>query len=33
MDLTVPYYWNIAPNYDATFYPRVMIKGGFQLGV
>lgn len=33
LDLTVPYYWNIAPNYDATFYPRVMSKRGFQLGV
>ncbi len=31
-DLTTPYYWNIAPNYDATFYPRVMSKRGFQLG-
>ena len=20
-ELTVPYYWNIAPNYDATFFP------------
>jgi len=25
VDLTVPYYWNIAPNYDATFAPRYMI--------
>jgi len=32
-DLSLPYYWNIAPNYDATFYPRVMSKRGFQLGV
>jgi len=32
-DVTVPYYWNIAPNYDATFYPRYMSKRGFQLGV
>lgn len=32
-DLTLPYYWNIAPNYDATFYPRYMAKRGFQLGV
>jgi LPS-assembly protein len=30
-ELTVPYYWNIAPNYDATFYPRVMSKRGLQL--
>ena len=33
LDLTVPYYWNIAPNYDATIYPRYMTKRGFQLGV
>ena len=31
-ELTVPYYWNIAPNYDATFFPRVMTKRGLQLG-
>jgi len=30
-ELTVPYYWNIAPNYDATFYPRAMSKRGLQL--
>jgi LPS-assembly protein len=30
-ELTVPYYWNIAPNYDATFYPRLMTKRGLQL--
>ena len=33
LDLSVPYYWNIAPNYDATLYPRYMSKRGFQLGV
>lgn len=33
LDLTLPYYWNIAPNYDATFYPREMSKRGLQLGV
>jgi LPS-assembly protein len=33
LDLTVPYYWNIAPNYDATLYPRYMSKRGLQLGV
>lgn len=27
-ELTVPYYWNIAPNRDATFSPRVMTKRG-----
>lgn len=31
-ELTVPYYWNIAPNRDATFYPRYMTKRGLQLG-
>lgn len=31
-DFTVPYYWNIAPNYDASLYPRYMSKRGFQLG-
>lgn len=29
--LTVPYYWNIAPNYDATFRPRYMSRRGVQL--
>ena len=32
IDVTVPYYWNIAPDYDATLYPRYMAKRGFQLG-
>ncbi len=32
VDLTVPYYWNIAPNYDATFVPRYMSRRGVQLG-
>ncbi len=27
-ELTVPYYWNIAPNRDATISPRVMTKRG-----
>lgn len=27
-ELTVPYYWNIAPNYDATISPRLMMKRG-----
>jgi len=31
-DIAFPYYWAIAPNYDATFYPRYMAKRGFQLG-
>src|SRR5690606_32127124 len=30
-DLTLPYYWNIAPNYDATFTPRLIAKRGVQL--
>lgn len=32
IDLTVPYYWNIAPNMDATFFPRYMSKRGAMLG-
>ncbi|MDR1351627.1 MAG: LPS-assembly protein LptD [Zoogloeaceae bacterium] len=32
MDLSIPYYWNIAPNYDATITPRVMSKRGLQVG-
>ncbi len=31
-DSTVPYYWNIAPNLDLTFSPRVMGKRGILLG-
>ena len=27
----IPYYWNIAPEYDATFTPVVMAKRGYQL--
>jgi LPS-assembly protein len=27
-----PYYWNIAPNRDATFYPTLMAKRGVDLG-
>ncbi len=30
-EITVPYYWNIAPNRDATFAPRVMTKRGVML--
>lgn len=29
--LTLPYYWNLAENYDATFRPRFMSLRGFQL--
>ncbi|PIE45735.1 MAG: hypothetical protein CSA44_01950 [Gammaproteobacteria bacterium] len=32
LDLTIPYYINIAPNQDATLYPRLMSKRGFMLG-
>jgi LPS-assembly protein len=31
-DLTVPYYFNIAPNLDATLAPRFMSKRGLMLG-
>lgn len=32
VDVAVPYYWNIAPNYDATITPRFMGRRGLQLG-
>lgn len=32
IDVTTPYYWNIAPNYDATFSPRVLSRRGVLLG-
>lgn len=31
-DLSVPYYFNLAPNYDFTFTPRLMAKRGLLLG-
>lgn len=31
-EFTVPFYWNIAPDMDATLYPRYMTKRGLQLG-
>ncbi|WIM06900.1 MAG: LPS-assembly protein LptD [Candidatus Nitricoxidivorans perseverans] len=31
LDITVPWYWNIAPNMDATITPRIMSKRGIQL--
>lgn len=31
-DMAVPYYWNIAPNYDATITPRFMARRGIQIG-
>ncbi len=30
-DASMPYYLNLAPNYDATITPRTMTKRGFQL--
>lgn len=30
-ELSVPYYWNIAPNMDATLIPRLLSKRGIQL--
>ena len=32
MDFVLPYYINIAPNYDATLFPRYMSKRGSMLG-
>ncbi|MDE2613822.1 MAG: LPS-assembly protein LptD [Burkholderiales bacterium] len=29
LDLAVPYYWNIAPNRDATITPRIITRRGF----
>ncbi|MGQ9831674.1 MAG: LPS assembly protein LptD [Thermochromatium sp.] len=31
-DLSLPYYWNIAPNMDATLTPRLMSARGLMLG-
>jgi LPS-assembly protein len=31
-DITLPYYWNIAPNMDATLTPRYMSARGLMLG-
>ncbi|MBL0421249.1 LPS-assembly protein LptD [Ramlibacter sp. AW1] len=31
VELTVPYYWDIAPNRDATFSPTLMSRRGLQL--
>ncbi len=30
-EITQPFYWNIAPNYDATFSPRLLTKRGLLL--
>lgn len=32
LDASLPWYWNIAPNRDATLVPRYMAKRGLQLG-
>ncbi|MBI2381342.1 MAG: LPS assembly protein LptD [Gammaproteobacteria bacterium] len=32
LDLSVPYYWNLAPNYDLTLNPRYMSERGLMLG-
>jgi LPS-assembly protein len=31
-DISMPFYWNIAPNYDATLVPRYMSDRGTMLG-
>ena len=31
IEVTVPYFWNIAPNYDLTVTPRILAKRGLQL--
>jgi len=32
IDLAVPYYFNLAPHYDATLTPRIMTERGLMLG-
>ena len=32
LDLSLPYYWNIAPNYDATIIPHIYTLRGLMLG-
>ncbi len=31
LDVSVPWYWNIAPNYDATIAPRILSERGLML--
>ena len=31
LDLSLPWYWNIAPNYDATLAPRILSRRGLML--
>ena len=30
--ISIPWYWNIAPNYDATLIPSIITKRGLQMG-
>ena len=30
-EISLPWYWNIAPNYDATFTPRLLTNRGLQI--
>ncbi len=32
LEFVLPYYWNIAPNHDVTFYPGLVARRGLQLG-
>lgn len=32
-DFALPYYWNLAPNYDLTLTPRILSKRGFLGGI
>ncbi len=32
LDIALPYYWNIAPDQDATFTPRIIAERGLMLG-
>jgi LPS-assembly protein len=32
LEVVVPYYWNIAPNFDATFAPTIYTRRGVALG-
>ncbi|NOT84886.1 MAG: LPS assembly protein LptD, partial [Methylococcaceae bacterium] len=32
LDMNLPFYWNIAPNYDALIKPRYLARRGFMLG-
>jgi LPS-assembly protein len=32
LEIMIPYYWNIAPNLDATLFPRLISERGVQLG-